>query len=112
MLRSVSLAMAHLGARVLSFDNPTSFFRDREPVQLKEVADNIYETRPRHWGHRFNYFPHPTTSQTKYLANQFVSLASTLKLRDPIFFYCNLSRLAPLCKEMKRHFFFARLSAH
>jgi glycosyltransferase involved in cell wall biosynthesis len=69
------------------------------------VSENVYVTRPRHWGHRLNYFPPLRKAQTKALAKQFRRLASTLGLSDPIFFYCNLSGLKPLCEEMKKNFF-------
>jgi glycosyltransferase involved in cell wall biosynthesis len=101
----VSLALAQLGAKVLYCDNPTSLFRDREPVQLGEVAKNVYVMRPRHWGHRLNYFPPLQKMQAKALAGQMTRFASTLGLRDPIFLYCNLGRVGPVCSEMKRKFF-------
>lgn len=101
----VALALAHLGAKVLYCDNPTSIFRDREPVELKEVARNIHVVRPRHWGHRLKYFPPLQRLQAKAKARQIAAFAATLGLRDPLFFYCNMGGQRDFCLEMKKRFF-------
>ena len=74
-------------------------------MQFRQKADNIYVVRPRHWGHRLNYFPPLEKAQSAALAEQLASLAGKLGLRDPIFFHCNTGRLRHLCTEMKKRFF-------
>jgi len=101
----VALALAQLGAKVLYCESTISLFRNREPAQVKEVANNIYVVRPRHWARRLDYFAPTQKLQAKELARQVGGFASTLGLRDPLFFYCNQGWQLPFCAEMKKEFF-------
>lgn len=101
----VALALARQGSKVLYCDNPTSFFRDREPVQVKEAAPNIYMVRLRHFGHRLRHIPPLHKLQAKAMANKVGRLASGLGLRDPLFIFSNLGGQMDFIREMKKRYF-------
>jgi glycosyltransferase involved in cell wall biosynthesis len=101
----VALALAHLGAKVLYVENPTSILRDREPVRMREVAPGIHAVRPRHWGHRLKYVPPLEKLQARAEATQVAQFAASLGLRDPLFIYSNLAGRRDFCREMKKRYF-------
>ena len=101
----ISLAFAHLGARVLYCENPVSFFRGKgRPRQ--EVESGIYRTGLEFLGHRLNrirvFFPQ---IQSKLLATQIIRNAQDLELNDPLFVYPH-GDFVSLCSEFKKRGFF------
>jgi hypothetical protein len=101
----VALALAHLGAKVLYCENPSSFFR-HGAGPLAEVQRGISRFVPQFLGHRLNHLPIGFQQlQSKMIAKQVLQNASELKLKEPLFFYPHGDFFVPLCREFKRRGF-------
>lgn len=99
----IALALAHTGSRVLYCENPVSFVR--EGRALTELERGIFGFRPKFLSHRLNRFPVFLRAQSVALADQILSQAATLNLRDPLFFYPHGDCYVELCREFKRRGF-------
>lgn len=96
----VSLALAHLGSKVLYCENPVSLFRHKSH-ERQEVENGIYRTGLEFLGHRLNRIPVVMPRiQSKMLASQILRHATDLGLEDPIFVYPH-GNFAALCAEFK-----------
>lgn len=101
----ISLAFAHLGAKVLYFENPVSFFRSPGRSQ-QEVESRVYRTTPRFIGHRLNRIPFILPRlQSQLLAAQILRSVQDLRLKDPLFVYPH-GIFASLCSAFKKRGFF------
>jgi Glycosyl transferases group 1 len=101
----ISLALAHLGARVLYCENPVSLFRGKGRPR-EEVERGVHRTGLEFLGHRLNRIPilFPKI-QSKVLAMQIIGNAQDLELKDPLFVYPH-GDFVPLCLEFKKRGFF------
>jgi len=96
----IALALAHAGSRVLYCENPVSFIRTVRP--LTELAKGIFAFRPVFLSHRLNRFSVFLRNQSVALADQILSQAATLKLKDPLVFYPHGDYCLGLCREFKK----------
>jgi glycosyltransferase involved in cell wall biosynthesis len=104
----ISLALAHLGCRVLYCEGPLSVLRSK-PRPLREVAPGIHALRLRFLSSRFNYLPGAPLAQAYVLQKQIERAAGELRLHDPIFLYVYMGKFIPLCKLMKRDHFIVHI---
>jgi glycosyltransferase involved in cell wall biosynthesis len=101
----ISLAFAHLGAKVLYCENPVSFLRGASRPQL-EVEPRVYRTTPKFFGHRLNHIPVALPQlQSKLLIAQILRSAQDLCLENPLLVYPH-GNFAPLCSAFKKRGFF------
>lgn len=101
----VALALAHLGAKVLYSQNPSSLLRSRAP-EMEEVQRGIWRFVPQFVGHRLNRLvPGFEQAQARLVANQVLQAAAKLNLRDPLFVYPHGDFFVPLSREFKRRGF-------
>ena len=96
----IALALSMRGARVLYCEMPASRFK-RAGTALSQIADGIYGFRPNYWGAKLNYFPPARAIQWRMVASQVLDHAKTIQLKDPLFVYSHVDRMAPLCAEMR-----------
>ena len=96
----IALALAHAGARVLYCENPVSFLRKARP--LTELAKGVFAFRPVFLSHRLNRFPVFLRTQSAALADQILSQAAALKLKDPSVFYPHGTYCLGLGREFKK----------
>ncbi len=96
----ITLALAHAGSRVLYCENPVSFLREARP--LTELTKGIFALRPVFLSHRLNRFPLFLRTQSVALADQVLSQAAALKLKDPLVFYPHGDYCLGLCREFKK----------
>ena len=96
----IGLALAHAGSRVLYCENPVSFIREARP--LTELAKGIFGFRPKFLSHRLNRFPIFLKTQSVTLADQILSEAATLKLKDPLVLYPHGDYCLGLSREFKK----------
>ena len=100
----ISLALAHLGARVLYCQNPTSILR-RPSREVREASKGVYVFQPVLGGQRLNTFPALSHLQASMVRKQIEGVAKDLGLRDPLFFYFFMKGLFPLCEQIKGRWF-------
>jgi glycosyltransferase involved in cell wall biosynthesis len=101
----ISLAFAHLGARVLYCENPVSFFRSPSRPR-QEVESRVYRTTLRFLGHRLNHIPFILPRlQSQLLTTQILRSVQDLRLEDPLFVYPH-GIFASLCSAFKKRGFF------
>jgi hypothetical protein len=96
----VALALASRCARVLYCEMPASRFR-HVVKPLDEVAKNVYRFAPEYLGGKLRFFPGAGALQWNMVARQILGHASALRLKDPLFLFSHIDRMAPLCHEMK-----------
>jgi len=104
----ISLALAHLGCRVLYCEGPLSVLRSK-PRPLRQVAPGIHALRLRFLSSKFNYLPGAALAQAYALRWQIEHAARELCLRTPIFLYVHMGKLFPLCELMKRDHFIVHM---
>ena len=100
----ISLALAHLGCRVLHCEAPVSILRNK-PQPMREVSSDIHSLPLMFLSSRLNAVPGLPKVQASMLRRQIEAGAEELGLRDPIFLYVGLGDLFPLCAQMKRNHF-------
>lgn len=100
MPERVALALASRGTRVLYCEMPVSRFRRGGEV-LHEVAPGVYRFGPTYFGAKLNSVPLAGNLQWKMVAQQVMTQANQLKLRDPWFLYSHVDGIASLCREMR-----------
>lgn len=101
----ISLAFAHLGAKVLYCENPVSFVH-ATGCPLQEVEQGIYRTKLKFLGHRLNHIPVALPHlQSQLLAAQILRKARKLRLENPLFIYPH-GNLVPLCSAFRKRGFF------
>lgn len=98
----VALALAHLGAKVLYVENPSSMFHRGPSNELRSIQDNIFGFRPVFLGHRLQVIPLLKMLQAKAVASQIANYANRLALRDPLFVYPWMGTLWNVPLEMKK----------
>jgi glycosyltransferase involved in cell wall biosynthesis len=96
----ISLALAHLGARVLYCQNPTSILRRPERVPT-EISKGVYRFQPVLLGQRLNALPPLRSIQVSALRRQIDGAVAELRLHDPLFFYFYMKQMFPLCTQLK-----------
>lgn len=99
----ISLALRHLGARVLHCEHPVSIFRGARPV-VREVEPGIHAFLPLFFSQRMTHVPLLHQYQAHYIADQIIEQAEGLGLDSPIFIYPWMGRLLPLCRRLKGKF--------
>jgi hypothetical protein len=105
----MSLALAQLGCKVLHCGPPVSVLRGK-PRPMREVSPGIYSLHLRFVSSRLNQVPIAPNMQARMMYRQIQTLASELRLRDPIFIYAPLGRQFPLCGMMKRNHFLVHVA--
>ena len=96
----IALALSMRGIRVLYCEMPASKFK-KASTAVSKIADDIYGFRPDYWGAKLNYFPSARRVQWRMVASQILDQASAIGLRNPVFLYSHVERMASLCGEMK-----------
>lgn len=101
----LSLAFAHLGARVLYCENPVSFFRNSSRPQ-QQVEAGIYRATPKFLGHRLNRIPLLVPHlQSELLVAQILRRVEDLQLHNPLFVYPH-GKFGFMCSAFKRRGYF------
>src|ERR1700733_8837930 len=100
----ISLALAHLGCKVLHCAAPVSVLRN-ETRPLREVSPGIHSLQLRFFSSRLNAVPRLPNLQASMLRRQILAGSRELGLRDALFLYAWLGDLLPLCAQMKRDHF-------
>ena len=85
---------------MLYCDMPVSRFR-RKGTQLSEVEPSIHRYGPEYLGKKVNDIPIFRELQWEMVARQALRQAEALQLKNPLFVYSHIERIAPLCKAMK-----------
>lgn len=100
----MSLALAHLGVKVLYCQNPTSVLRrpDRQP---REVGRNVHVFQPVLGGQCLNSSPPLRYLQASMVRRQIEGVAKKLELRDPLFIFFAIKGMYPLFAQVKRNWF-------
>lgn len=106
----VALAFAHLGARVLYCQNPTSILR-RPSREVWEPSKGVYAFQPVLGGQRLNALAPLSRLQASWVRKQIVSVANGLKLHDPLFVHLTMKGLFPLCAQLKGKWFLTYVCA-
>jgi hypothetical protein len=96
-----SVALSHLGIRVLYCENPVSRTKNAASPP-DEVVPGVFRFRPRIWGHRLNAFSPLAAIQSRMVAKQIDVEAKKLNLQNPLFIYGYMDRLLPVCQQMQR----------
>ena len=100
----MSLALGHLGCKVLHCGAPLSVLRHK-PQPVREVGPGIYSVHLSFVSSRLNRLPMMPNLQATLMYRQIQSVADELRLRDPLFIYFPLGEQFPLCQQMKRNHF-------
>lgn len=100
----ISLALAHLGCKVLHCATPVSVLRNKTQ-SVREVGTRIHSLQLRFVSSRLNAVPGVPNLQASMLRRQIQAGAKELGLRDPLFLYAWLGGLFPLCTQMKLNHF-------
>jgi len=104
----ITLALAHLGCRILYCEAPVSILRSK-PQPLRELPGGISCLRLRFLSAKLNYVPGAALAQAVMLREQIEDATTQLGLREPIFLYVWMGRFFPLCELMKRNHFIVHI---
>jgi Glycosyl transferases group 1 len=96
----VALALASQGSRVLYCEMPVSRVR-RHGKALSEIENDVYVFGPEYGGAKLTYVPLIRERQWRIVGQQIVAQARRLGLKDPLFLYSHVDRMAQLCADMK-----------
>ncbi|MGA9883791.1 MAG: glycosyltransferase [Candidatus Acidiferrales bacterium] len=70
---------------------------------MAEIETGLYVFGPEYGGAKLTYLPLVREKQWKMVSQQIFFQARTLKLKDPLFLYSHVDRMAPLCADVKAH---------
>jgi glycosyltransferase involved in cell wall biosynthesis len=81
---------------------PASRLR-RHGKALQEVHPGVHVFGPGYLGEKFDTIPMLRDWQWQAVAQQIQRQANLLGMKNPSFFYSHVERIAPLCRQMRRH---------